>query len=215
MTPSRTLILVAVALSVGFTPALGERPHGKHDWRTPEPTLMLRASLYSVALEKDYPDATDGAFRARDGSVLYESSRAFVAAAAIQGSARLKDGRILMIDAKVDGQARWKVSPHRYAIGALGCRLLPFKSAAVDKKIIPLGSKLIIPETRGMKLPDGTRHDGIWYAVDTGSGIKASRIDLFVGNGKAPLAIPIKHGIGHLAPIEVHLGGPMAGCPTA
>src|SRR6185295_18196481 len=205
MTSSRTLILLAVALSVGGTPALGERPHATHDWQAPEPTLMLRASLYSIALEKDYPGAADGAFRARDGSVLYETSRAFVAAAAIQGSARLKDGRILMIDAKVDGQARWKVSPHRYAVGALGCRLLPFKSAAVDKRLIPLGSKLIIPETRGMKLPDGTRHDGVWYAVDTGSDIKQRRIDLFVGAGNAPLSIPLKHGIGHLEPIEVRL----------
>jgi hypothetical protein len=41
--------------------------------------------LYSIALEKDYPNAKDGAFMARDGSVLHRASRAFMAAAPISG----------------------------------------------------------------------------------------------------------------------------------
>jgi 3D (Asp-Asp-Asp) domain-containing protein len=101
---------------------------------------------------------------------------------------------MLMIDGSPEGEMRWKVSPHRYGVGALGCRLLAFRSAAVDKTVIPLGSKLIIPETRGMVLSDGTEHDGVWYAVNTGGDIKRGRIDLFVGAGKAPLAIPIRQG---------------------
>jgi 3D (Asp-Asp-Asp) domain-containing protein len=209
-----TVLAVVLALSV-VNSASAERTHRTIDNRSAATTLKLRATLYSIALETDYPNAKDGAFMARDSSVLHRASRAFVADASIQGSARLKDGRMLMIDGRDEGATHWKVSPHRYAIGALGCRLLAFRSAAVDKNVIPLGSKLIIPETRGMVLPDGTEHDGVWYAVDTGGDIKHGRIDLFVGAGKAPLAIPIRHGIGHLEALEVRLGGAMQGCPTA
>src|SRR5258706_2271954 len=208
------LLTVVLALSAANSTA-AERTHRTSDESRAATTLKLRASLYSTALERDYWNAKDGAFTARDGSALHRTSRAFVAAASIQGSARLKDGRMLMIDGRDEGEIHWKVSPHRYAVGALGCRLLAFRSAAVDKSVIPLGSKLIIPETRGMVLPDGTQHDGVWYAVDTGAGIKHGRIDLFVGTGKAPLATAIRRGIGHLETIEVRLGGTMQGCPTA
>ncbi len=210
----RVVLAAVLALSAANSTA-AERIHRASDEGRAATTLKLRASLYSIPLEKDYSNAKDGAFMARDGSVLHRGSRAFVAAAAVQGSARLKDGRMLMIDGRDEGEIHWKVSPHRYAVGALGCRVLAFRSAAVDKSVIPLGSKLFIPETRGLVLPDGTQHDGVWYAVDTGAGIKHGRIDLFVGSGKAPLATAIRHGIGHLETIEVRVGGAMQGCPTA
>jgi len=208
-----TAAVLIATLSVGVgNRAQAEWPHDAN-WQPPK-TLMLRATVYSIALEQDYAAGSDAAFKKLDGTVLYKASRAFVAAASIQGSARLKDGRMLMFGGRDNGEVRWKFSPHGYAVGSLGCRLTPFRSAAVDKRVIPLGSKLIIPETRGMMLPDGTRHDGVWYAVDTGRLIKDSRIDLFVGAGKAPLATVKRHGIGHLEPLRVHLSGAAQGCPS-
>ena len=179
------------------------------------PALKLRATLYMIALESDFPGGLEAAFRTREGEVLHQTSKAFLAAAALQGTAQLSDGRILMIDGRGKGSARWKVSPHGDADGFSGCKLVPFRSVAVDRRVIPLGSELMIEETRGMKLPDGTVHDGIWYAVDTGGRIKNNRVDLFVGSGKGPLAIPLEHGIGHMKPIQVRLGTKKHGCPAA
>lgn len=43
------------------------------------------------------------------------------------------------------------------------------------------GSLLFIPRLMGVKMPDGSIHDGYVCAVDVGGGIKNNRIDLFVG----------------------------------
>lgn len=174
---------------------------------------MLRATLYMIALESDYPAGEETIFRTRDGKVLHRASKQFLAAAALQGTAQLNDGRLLMFVGRDNGSPRWKLSPHGYAIGSSGCKLVPFRSAAVDKRIVPIGSKLIIEETRGMKLPNGKVHDGVWYAVDTGGRIRNNRVDLFVGAGKKPLSVPIDHGIKHLEPLKVYVDGQMQGCP--
>lgn len=177
--------------------------------------LTLRATLYMIALESDYPAGEDATFQASDGKVLHRTSKQFLGAAALQGTAQLNDGRVLMFVGRDKGSPRWKLSPHGYAIGSSGCKLVPFRSVAVDKRIVPMGSQLLIEETRGMKLPNGKVHDGVWYAVDTGGRIRNNRVDLFVGAGKKPLTIPIDHGIKHLEPLKVHVGERMQGCPGA
>ena len=61
------------------------------------------------------------------------------------------------------------------------------RTAAIDPRIIPKRSILFIKETVGMALPDGTVHDGIWYASDTGGAIKGRRIDLYAGASAAAM----------------------------
>jgi 3D (Asp-Asp-Asp) domain-containing protein len=58
--------------------------------------------------------------------------------------------------------------------------LIPFKSVAVDPRVVPLGEPLYIPEFDGMVLPDGSIHDGCVRADDTGGGIKGRKLDFFV-----------------------------------
>lgn len=58
--------------------------------------------------------------------------------------------------------------------------LIPFKSVAVDPRIVPLGEPLYIPEFDGLALPDGSIHDGCVRADDTGGGIKGKKLDFFV-----------------------------------
>ncbi|HEX3764652.1 MAG TPA: 3D domain-containing protein, partial [Kofleriaceae bacterium] len=58
--------------------------------------------------------------------------------------------------------------------------LIPFKSVAVDPRVVPLGEPLYIPELDGMVLPDGSIHDGCVRADDTGGGIKGKKLDFFV-----------------------------------
>jgi len=64
-------------------------------------------------------------------------------------------------------------------------RLVPYRSAAVDPSVIPLGSVLFIPGLAGamVTLPDGQpwRHDGYLMAVDVGGAIRGNHIDIFTG----------------------------------
>ena len=43
---------------------------------------------------------------------------------------------------------------------SLGCQLQPMRTVAVDPKIFPRHSVIYIKETVGLKMPDGSSHDG-------------------------------------------------------
>jgi 3D (Asp-Asp-Asp) domain-containing protein len=57
---------------------------------------------------------------------------------------------------------------------------VPFKSVAVDPRIVKLGEVLYLPEFDGLPMPDGSIHDGCVRADDTGGGIKVHKLDFFV-----------------------------------
>src|SRR5690348_7835720 len=61
------------------------------------------------------------------------------------------------------------------ALDSLGCKVVAMRTVAVDRKLIAPRSVLFIKETVGMKMPDGSTHDGYWYASDVGSAIKGKR----------------------------------------
>lgn len=69
--------------------------------------------------------------------------------------------------------------------GVLNYRLIPFRTIAVDKTNIPYGTVLFIPKARGVEieLPNGAKvkHDGYFFAGDTGGAIKQNHIDVFTG----------------------------------
>ena len=73
------------------------------------PPFTLRASLYYTALEGDYPAGGGAEFKMRNGDLIRKVSSEFAAAAAIEGSAKLSDGRVVNVDGSVDGVRRWKV----------------------------------------------------------------------------------------------------------
>lgn len=172
----------------------------------------LRATLYYTALENDYPAGNDVVLKTKAGALIARISKEFNAKAGIEGSAKLSDGRVINVDGRIDGERRWKVVANDYGLDALGCPLVPFRSAAVDMSVVPKRARLFLAETVGMQLPSGGRHDGIWYAVDTGKSIEGDRIDLFVGAGKASMAIAYKHGISHLKPLSTSIRGSVSGC---
>ena len=59
--------------------------------------------------------------------------------------------------------------------------LVPFRSVAVDRSMVPLGTWLYIPEL-GRRLGRTRRaSDGCFVADDTGSAIKGRKLDLFIG----------------------------------
>jgi 3D (Asp-Asp-Asp) domain-containing protein len=99
----------------------------------------------------------------------------------MQGTGRLADGRMVNYHDCVDGNIRYAVVDAPYGIGAMGVPLIPFRSVAVDRRRIPLGSLLYIPAARGILLPGGEVHDGVFFATDVGSAITGYHLDFFLG----------------------------------
>lgn len=174
---------------------------------------VMRSSLYYVALERDYPQGRDGLFRDDEGRVLYRASRAYLAAAQVEGSAKTAGGATLVFD-PANPREGWRWSGTPYGLDALGCPLVPYRTVAVPHGI-PLGTVLYIPETVGLKLPDGARHDGVWYATDRGVGIEGDRIDLFMQKGKASMAAGEAFGLEYLKPLHVRFLARTVECPPA
>ncbi len=82
-------------------------------------------------------------------------------------------------------RVRFAPAGNSYGQGTGGYRLVPYRTIAVDRSQIPIGSVIYIPEARGkiVTLPSGDRviHDGFFFAADVGSGIQGNHIDIFIG----------------------------------
>ena len=96
------------------------------------------------------------------------------------------------------------------ALDALGCKVVAMRTVAVDKALIPRRSVLFIKETVGLKMPDGSAHDGYWYASDVGGAIKGQRIDLFTGSGARSMGPARALNLASLTAVKV---GEFKGCP--
>jgi 3D (Asp-Asp-Asp) domain-containing protein len=126
----------------------------------------------------------------RQCETLANVSRAFASQLALQGTGRLRDGRVLNVAGRCDCPRKpcFHVLPeqHKWGMGGSGMPLEPFRTVAVDPRRIKLGSLLYLPELDGMRMPGppgvgGFIHDGCVVAGDTGGGIKGKQLDLFVG----------------------------------
>jgi 3D (Asp-Asp-Asp) domain-containing protein len=95
---------------------------------------------------------------------------------------------------------------------SLGCRLAPMRTAAVDPSVFPRHSVLFIKQTVGMKLPDGTLHDGYWYASDVGRAIKGLRVDLFTGMTAKSMRMFQPLNLATISAVKV---GTFEGCPSS
>ena len=95
-------------------------------------------------------------------------------------------------------------------LDSLGCKVVPMRTLAVDKSIIPRRTVVFIKETVGLRMPDGKAHDGYWYASDVGGAIKGERIDLYTGNGKSSMKPLMPF---NLAKLSVSKVGQFKGCP--
>ena len=96
------------------------------------------------------------------------------------------------------------------ALDSLGCRVVAMRTVAIDSRLIPKRSVLFIKETVGLAMPDGSSHDGYWYASDTGGAIKGQRIDLYTGAGARSMGQVRTLNLASLSAIKV---GDFKGCP--
>ncbi len=146
------------------------------------PLGAFRNTYYYMIFESDYPkDAKTADVLMMDGTVLAKVTPKFLHDLAIEGSAHLDDGRVVNWAGRIGTESRWAITELAWGRGTGACALEPFRVIAADPTQIPSGATVKIAETVGMRLPDGTRSDGIWRAEDIGSAILHDRIDIFVG----------------------------------
>ena len=83
--------------------------------------------------------------------------------------------------------------------GASGRPVTPLFSVAVDPAVIPLGTRLWIPEFNGLPRPDGSAHDGCFVAEDRGIAVRGLHIDVFAGDERTRRAwealVPSHRGV--------------------
>jgi len=187
-----TLLLSAtvVLLSTSFTPARpGQASHYSwlgHSSEVPPNATSLGTfvpTFYRILDETKWPtgERSEELFT-REGQLIARVTSPFKRQLDIEGSARLRDGRVLNIDERVGGRMRYLiVRGAPFGVGAPGYRLVPYRTVAVDPRRIKLGTVLYIPSLVGIPLPTGEVHDGFGFAHDTGRGIIGSRLDVFVG----------------------------------
>lgn len=185
----RTLACLAALGLVVFTPSA---------WAQPEDPIGDLIASSTTRTESQIPYARPTAF---------EVTQSIAEAAA---KAPVKDGE----------NPDWKLKVTLYHAGAygvgardsLGCQVVAMRTAAVDPSVTPKRTILFIPETVGMPMPDGSVHDGYWYASDVGGAIKGSRIDLYTGHGKVSMQPMMKLNHKTLATYDA---GDFQGCPKA
>ena len=122
--------------------------------------------------------------------------------------------------AHMEAHADWTARVNLYHAGgggatgndSLGCRPIAMRTMAVDPRYIPRRTRLFIPETVGMRMPDGTLHDGYWYASDTGGAIKGQKIDLYTGHGRGSMQPAMRFNQRRLTLIDA---GRFDGCPPS
>jgi 3D (Asp-Asp-Asp) domain-containing protein len=98
------------------------------------------------------------------------------------------------------------------ALDSIGCKPVAMRTVATDPRQIPRRTVLFIKETVGLDMPDGSKHDGFWYASDVGGAIKGDRIDLYTGSGKGSMKPMMPF---NLSKVSVSKIGAFKGCPPA
>ncbi len=142
----------------------------------------------TASLATIVPPETVTLYAAGSCQPIAEVSREFGMQLDIQGTGKLRDGRVLNVWGRCacDRSPCFKVTKAQWGTGGNGHALQPFRTVAVDPKVIKLGSLLHIPLLEGRQMPGrapwgGFIHDGCVIADDVGGGIKGRQLDLFVG----------------------------------
>jgi hypothetical protein len=158
--------------------------------------------MYWLAFEADYddpqsqavphtgkvalvPQATWATLYTPDGYFFAHVPERYAWSLRLEGTGIMEDGRLVNYTGPCKygyGTCFEQLDINEYPFGrGVGYRpLVPFKSVAVDPRVITPGETLYIPEFDGLVLPDGSIHDGCVRADDAGGGIKGRKMDFFV-----------------------------------
>jgi 3D (Asp-Asp-Asp) domain-containing protein len=168
-------------------------------------------TYYWVTSELDYGGAATEAIYTPRCEVLATVSPEFARSLRLEGTGRLRDGRVINVSGacgcasatcfiEVDEDHPWGprmvagpgAAPTRdervgrWGIGVQDRPLVPYRSVAVDRAVVPYGTRLWIAELEGVRVPGEPPwgdfvHDGCVLAADTGGSIDGAHLDWFVG----------------------------------
>jgi peptidoglycan/xylan/chitin deacetylase (PgdA/CDA1 family)/3D (Asp-Asp-Asp) domain-containing protein len=158
-------------------------PHKKKPKPPYQALGKFSVTYYWVVNENAYPVSQDAEIRNMAGTVIARVHPQFKKDMNMEGTGILRNGRTLNFAGRVSGEVRYRFTTNRWGWGVGMCALNPYKTIAVDPARIPLGTTVYIPALEGVKLPDGTAHDGLMQAEDIGGMIKEKHIDLFAQEG--------------------------------
>jgi len=170
-----------------------------------DPIGAFRNTFYYMVFEKEYPrEEKTESILTMDGKLIAKVTKKFYKDLLMEGSGKLRDGRVVNWAGLVEQKSRFHITKLVWGRGTGACALKPFRTIAADPAQIPAGAVVSIKETIGMLLPDGTKHNGIWRAEDTGSAILHDRVDLYIGK-KSYKDYLVKGGITHMEALTVTL----------
>ena len=158
---------------------------------------VFHNTYYSFPDASEYSGPTATVFDAACKPIA-EVPRTFHDKLCVQGSGRLANGRTVSF-AKRDCSCASEcprsgqkicyeaLDPARFpwGRGALGTPITPFRTVAVDSKVIPLGTVLFIPAFNSVPMPNGALHDGCFRAEDRGLKVVGNRVDVYTGGEAA------------------------------
>ncbi len=160
-------------------------------------TLVARMYItyYYLSEETNYTGTANTTLYDSQCKALVTVPAKFSDSVCIEGSGKLKDGRIINYAKSCTCGRRCPTggivcysildkSRYPWGAGAASRSLHPLRSLAVDRSIIPIGTRLYIPEWDGVTIPKigslgGFKHDGCLVADDVGGGIKGNHFDFF------------------------------------
>ena len=137
----------------------------------------FQVTYYWLLFESDFTGTRNTPIYDPYWRVIEYAPYEYVRQLKIEGSGKLRDGRTV----SYYSSGRFEVVSEPWGRGALGTAITPLRTIAVDRSVIPLGSKIYIPRAVGFRMPDGTTHDGYFKAEDTGGAIIGRHIDVFAG----------------------------------
>lgn len=181
---------------------------------------QLRPTTYFLAQEKkirctgpygrnspNYTGAEKTVIRDVQGAAIATVCTRFSKVLNMEGSGILSDrgaGELTVnYAAKVGAEIRYRaITRCHYGEGVRpNLCLLPYHTVAADNKVHKIDEILFIPKAEGLRLPDGSLHDGFFIVRDTGKAfvnVGPSRVDLFTGvdpdNNNALLDAGFHHG---------------------
>ncbi len=154
-------------------------------------------TYYYLARQADYMGANDTTLY--DGTCMPVAMvpARFSDSVCVEGSGVLADGRVINYNSScrcgracpTGGIVCYQVLDKRrfpWGLGARGNALVPLRSWAVDRAVLPLGTVVYLPRWDGVMVPavdglGGFVHDGCFRADDTGGAIVGNHFDYFAG----------------------------------
>ena len=218
--PVAALVLVACSGSTATGPDAAAEVDAAIDAARPDAGPVrggFALTYYWVTAEDEFAGAATATLYQPSCAALATVRPAFAASLDVEGTGRLTDGRLINVDGAC-GCPRspcYVVAPtdHPWGTGVQDRALVPYRSIAVDRAVVPYGTALWLAELDGVDVPGtppwgGFVHDGCVVAADTGGGIVGQHLDWFVGLRASYAALDAALALDQ---VTVHDGG--ARCP--